>query len=89
MPIRAATTAMSAILLNDGKMSCQRRSSLIGGNSSPSTSVSVPVELRAGGLEAGIGERDGDVAQLPHQEPEVGDDDGRAEWPAAKSSRRP
>ncbi len=37
MPISAAATAIRAILLNVGKMSCQRRISLIGGNSSPST----------------------------------------------------
>ena len=34
---------------------------------------------RAVGLEAGIGERDGDVLELPDQEPEMRDDDGRSE----------
>ena len=42
IPTSAAMTAISAILLNDGKMSCQRRTALIGGNSSPSTWLSVP-----------------------------------------------
>ena len=37
MPMNAAATAIRAILLNVGKMSCQRRISLIGGNSSPNT----------------------------------------------------
>ena len=35
MPMSAEATAMSATLLKDGKMSCQRRISLIGGNTRP------------------------------------------------------
>ena len=43
VPISIAATAMAATLLKDGKKSCQRSNELMGGNSNPSTSVSVPV----------------------------------------------
>src|SRR4051794_38156463 len=80
VPITIAATAMSATLLKDGKKSFHRSSELMGGNSNPSTSVSVPVlELRADGLQAGVGQGDRQVAHLPHEETEVRDDDGRAE----------
>src|SRR6056297_2554829 len=94
MPINAASTAISPILLNDGKMSCQRKISLIGGKTSPlsaSTLMSVSVEVRVGrsvrgaaarcgpGLEPRMGERHRHVLHLPEEESEVRDDDGRSE----------
>jgi len=39
-PMIVASTAMMAILLNDGATSCQRRMALMGGNSSAITFVS-------------------------------------------------
>ena len=50
MLISVAATAIRAILLNDGKMSCQRRISLIGGNSSPTPWVPVQSGVWVGGM---------------------------------------
>ena len=35
--------------------------------------------MRAGGLETGVGERDGHVLHLPEEQPQVRHDDGRSE----------
>src|SRR4051812_48334442 len=78
IPISAAATAIRAILLNEAKKSCQRRTSLIFGKSRPSTVVPF-LSVRAGGLEAGIGEGGRHVLQLPDEQAEVGDDDRQAE----------
>ena len=45
MPINAARQAISATLLNVGKRSCQRITSLIGGNSSASMCRSASGEV--------------------------------------------
>ena len=87
MPISAARQAISAILLNVGKRSCQRMTSLIGGNSRAST-FRPWVVATSGGFEARIGQGHGDVLELPDEEPEMRDDDGRSEGGQAKSTRR-
>src|SRR6056297_1590980 len=92
MTMSADRTAIRPILLNVGKMSGQRRRALIGGNSRAKNtwgSVSVVRERRGGRgrgvrgwwcwLEPWVGQGDGDVLHLPHQQSEVRDDDGRSE----------
>src|SRR5215208_4163784 len=73
MPISAARQAINAILLKVGKMSFHWMTSLIGGNSRASIG-DLPRRL-----EVRIGQGEGYVLELPHQEPEMSDDDGRSE----------
>src|SRR5262245_46991215 len=87
IPMIDARQAMIATLFNDGNRSLQGMTWWIGGTSSASIGIYLIVRggtlsswvSGQGGLEGGIGERKGNVLQLPHEEPEMRDDDRRAE----------